>query len=144
MPVCSGNFSTELNIFLQYALCLGGSLPALAIWQRLFCILCQKDRRGCRRHPGNTEYVDDVKTTEIGQKRKFTKQVLVRALEAKPGWIGISFLQETAQTIRLNHRFSFFYIFICSATQSAELFIKVPFPCYVMICYDMIRYDHLL
>ena len=36
------------------------------------------------------------------KKRKFTNGVLVRALEAKPGWIEIFFLQETAQTISLN------------------------------------------
>ena len=47
--------------------------------------------------------------TSKNQKRKFTKQVLVRALEATPGWIDF-FLQETAQTFKLNHDFLFFYI----------------------------------
>ena len=46
--------------------------------------------------------------------------VLVRALEAKTGWIEICFLQETAQTIRLNH--CFVNSFICSDQNSTELF----------------------
>ena len=51
-----------------------------------------------------------------------TNGVLVRALEAKPGWIEIFCLQETAQTIRLNH--CFFNTFIFSDQNSTELFKK--------------------
>ena len=36
---------------------------------------------------------------------KFTNEVLVRALEAKPGWIEIFFFQEIVQIIRLIHCF---------------------------------------
>ena len=58
--------------------------------------------------------------TKNNQERKFTNRVLVRALEAKPGWIEIFFLQETAQTIRLNHCFSIFSYFRTKV--SPELF----------------------
>ena len=42
------------------------------------------------------------KTAKNNKKQKYTNGVLVRALDTKPGWIEIFFLQETAQTISLN------------------------------------------
>tara|TARA_A100001015_G_C14424620_1_gene494235 strand:- start:138 stop:506 length:369 start_codon:yes stop_codon:yes gene_type:complete len=49
------------------------------------------------------------KTKNNFKKQKFTNQVLVRALDTKPGWIEIFFLQESAQTISLNQ---YIYIYI--------------------------------
>ena len=64
----------------------------------------------------------DQKQPKTNKKRKFTNGALVRALETKPGWIEIFFLQESAQTIRSNHCFLICLYF--RAKKSTELFKK--------------------
>ena len=99
---------------------------------------CRKCRPNSRRIPKRTrvackKYHFGSKNPENGnqkrpkatKKRKFTNGVLVRALDTKPGWIEIFCLQETAQTIRLNHFLAVLFFRTKTSTEVIQTKIRV-------------------